>query len=300
MASSPAVHPVPYRRVAVLGLGVMGGSLLRDLGDAGTAELRGWSPEPAEGEAAAAAVDGLVAEPSWEAAVEGAELVVLAVPLSATVELLPRVASGAPGAHLTDVASLKTPVQGAARRADLADRWVGSHPMAGSEGRGFDASRAGLYRGARVWTVADPEAEEPARRVARLWRSVGAEPEGVAAAEHDRLMALASHLPQLTATALASVLLDAGVAPTELGPGGRDMTRLAASSTTMWRDLLAQAPPELPAGLRALSRALAEISGALDSGAVDEVAARMERTARWKDGSSSVSLPAPDGAEATP
>jgi prephenate dehydrogenase len=278
----------------------MGGSLLRDLGARGTAELRGWSPEPAERKAAAAAVDGLVAEPSWEAAVEGAELVVLAVPLSTTVELLPRVASRVSDAHLTDVASLKAPVQVAARRADLADRWVGSHPMAGSEGRGFDASRAGLYQAARVWTVAAPQAGAAARGVARLWRSVGAEPEDVAAEEHDRLMALASHLPQLTANALASVLLEAGVAATELGPGGADMTRLAGSSTRMWRDLLAQAPPELPAALRALSRALAEISGSLHSGAVDEVVARMERTARWKDGSSPVSPPPSGSAGAAP
>jgi prephenate dehydrogenase len=168
--------------------------------------------------------------------------------------------------------------------------------MAGSEGRGFDASRAGLYRGARVWTVADPEAEGVVSRIARLWRSVGAEPEEVVAEVHDRLMALASHLPQLTANALASVLLEAGVASSELGPGGRDMTRLAASSTRMWRDLLNQAPPELPAGLRALSRALAGISEALDSGAVDEVAALMERTARWRHGPAARPVPAEEAA----
>ena len=191
---------------------------------------------------------------------------------------------GRPGALLSDVASLKEPVERAARAAGLEDRWVGSHPMAGSEGSGFDAGRADLYDGARVWLVADDAAGAARDRVAALWEAVGGRPAPTGAAEHDRLMALASHLPQLTANGLARVLDDAGVTRDALGPGGRDMTRLAASAPGMWTDLLAEAPAELPEALEALASELRAMADEVRAGRMDSVAERMERTGRWSLG----------------
>lgn len=288
MSSDPTEPEAPLGRVAVLGLGVMGGSLCRALTDTGLAErVTGWSPEATERDAAvtARAVDFAAAE--WRAAVQDADLVVLAVPLDAATRMLPEVAAVARGATLTDVASLKGPVADAAVRAGVESRWVGSHPMAGSEQRGFWASRSDLYQDARVWLCraahGDPiPPDASAARVTAMWRGVGAEPAWLSAPEHDRLMAVASHLPQLVSNTLALVMEDAGLSPDQLGPGGLDVTRLAASSPEMWRDLLVHADPALVAGLRDLARTAERLATHVDDGDVEAIERLMRRTRAWR------------------
>ena len=275
-----------FQHVAVLGLGVMGGSFVRALADLDTPpRISAWSPDPADREAVVSA--GVVpdAPTTWEEAVTNADLVLLAAPLTATCELLGRVARQAPSdSVVTDVASLKQPVSRAAIKAGLIDRWVGGHPMAGGEGSGFAASRADLYRGARVWLVADEIAANAARRVGALWQKLGAEPAPIDPESHDRLMALVSHLPQLAATSLASVLADFGISPRDLGPGGHDMTRLAGSSSEMWRDLLSHAPPDLAQALRALAATTTELADWVDGARLDDLTAEMDRTRTWREG----------------
>lgn len=262
----------------------MGGSLARALSALGGvgASVVGWSPR--EEERAAALEAGAVgsAPRRWEAAVEGADLVVVAAPLGATCRLVRELAEvTAPATTLTDVASLKVPVAVAAAEAGVEGRWVGSHPMTGSEESGFAASRADLYEGARVWTVAAPAASDRAAALEAFWRSVGALPAAIDPEEHDRLMALVSHLPQLVANALVSVLADGGVSPERLGPGGADMTRLAASGSAMWRDILEHASPELVAGLRALAAVSDQIAGRLEEGDLDSIEKLMNATRAW-------------------
>jgi prephenate dehydrogenase len=273
-----------FERIAVLGLGVMGGSLARALSELERApRVSGWSPSSEERRAARAAGAVADAPDSWSAAVAEAELVVLAAPLSASCDLVAEVARVAPrDATLSDVASLKAPLARAAARASALDRWVGAHPMAGSADSGFGASRADLYRGARVWTCAAPEAAARERRVHALWRSLGADPRAIDPDEHDRLMAVASHLPQLAANALATVLESAGIEPGQLGPGGRDMTRLASSSPEIWHDLLEHASPELIRELRALSAETERLAELLERGDLDAVTALMKRTRAWR------------------
>jgi len=273
----------PFERVAVLGLGAMGGSLARALSvlEPGV-RVVGWSPREEE-RRAALDVGAVAAAPSdWQEAVAEADLVVLAAPLSASCDLFAGVAEAtSSGATLSDVASLKAPVARAATSAGAEARWVGSHPMTGSEESGFAASRADLYEGARVWTVAHPAAEDRVPRVQSLWRALRARPESIDADEHDRLMALASHLPQLTSNALAAVLREGGVLPTRLGPGGADMTRLAASGSAMWRDIFEHASPELVAGLRALAREAAKVADLVEAGDLDGVEELMNATRAW-------------------
>lgn len=264
----------------------MGGSLARALSALERAPyLSGWSPDPEERRAARSAGAVATAPKAWSAAVAEADLVVLAAPLAASCDLLAEVARATPrDTTLSDVASLKAPLARVAGRAGVRDRWVGAHPMAGSAESGFAASRADLYRGARVWTCAAPEAAARERRVHALWRSVGAEPRAIDAGAHDRLVAVASHLPQLAANALASVLEASGIEPDQLGPGGRDMTRLAASSPEIWHDLLEHASPELLRELRALSTETARLAELLERGEVDAVTALMARTRAWRRG----------------
>ncbi len=261
----------------------MGGSLARALAELEHApRLSGWSPDGEERDAALAAGAVSAAPSAWREAVADADLVVLAAPLQACCELLGSVARVTEDhVTLTDVASLKGPLASVAAGARMEHRWVGSHPMAGSERSGFDAARADLYRGARVWTVASASAADRATRVHALWKALDARPAAIDATEHDRLMARASHLPQLVSNALASVLAEVGVGPEQLGPGGRDTTRLAGSDPGLWRDLFAHASPELADGLRAVAARAERLAGLLDGGDLDALEDLMKSTRAW-------------------
>jgi prephenate dehydrogenase len=275
-----------FERVAILGMGLMGGSLARALaGLPAPPRVVGWSPLAGEREAALAA--GAVAEApaGAEQAVAASDLVVLATPLEAACRLVDTLAGAmAERAFLTDVASLKRPVLDAVRAAGLDARWVGAHPMCGSEASGFSASRADLYAGARVWLVADGAGDEAVERVAGFWRALGADPVRADADGHDHLMVLASHLPQLSANALARLLADAHVSPAVLGPGGRDMTRLAGSSPDVWRDLLAHAPSSLPGALRDLAGRLETVADMVEQGELEGLERWMAGTRAWRTG----------------
>lgn len=276
----------PLGRVAILGLGLMGGSLARGLSELGLARrVTGWSLRSTERDAALTAGAVTLAAADWREAVSDADLVILAVPLGPAVELLEELGDAAPpSATLTDVVSLKAPLEVAAGRAGVEDRWVGSHPMVGGEASGFWASRADLYEGATVWVAGGEAFEEHLQRVDRLWRGLGAVPRRMDAGAHDRSMALASHLPQLASNALAAVLAEKGVSPSDLGPGGRDMTRLSVSRPEMWLDLLAESSPELVDGLRALGREAERVAGLVETRDLSGIAELMRATAAWKEG----------------
>jgi prephenate dehydrogenase len=283
MSSRPTRVEQPFSSVGVLGLGAMGGSLARALSALPEPpRVTGWSPQESERTAALEAGAVVAAPERWEDAVADAELVVLAAPLEASRRLVAELAGTTTAeTTLSDVASLKAPLARAATDAGVEARWVGSHPMAGTAESGFQASRPGLYVGATVWTVAHPSAEERVPPLHTLWRALGARPAAIDAESHDRLMALASHLPQLVANALASVLDEHGVKPDRLGPGGRDMTRLAASGSELWRDILGHASAELTGGLRELAASVERIAGLLERGDLDEVERLMTATRGW-------------------
>lgn len=261
----------------------MGGSLVRALSALDDApEVVGWSPAPEERAAALEAGAVSAAPEDWREAASCADLVVVAAPLGASCDLVAKLAAEtSSGTLLSDVASLKAPVARAAETAGVEDRWVGSHPMAGSEASGFGASRADLYSGARVWTVAHPAAAFRLPRMHSLWSALGARPEAIDAAEHDHLMALVSHLPQLASNVLADVLADRHVSPDRLGPGGADMTRLAASSPGLWRDILEHASPDLVRGLRELARTSTRVADLLEHRQLDGIEELMNATRRW-------------------
>lgn len=270
--------------VAVVGLGLMGGSLaraLRDLPDPPV--VLGVDPDPVAGAQAldAGAVQSF--DPDGSALLGDAQVVVYAAPPGVVPDLL---ATHRPhlgrDALLTDVSSLKGPVQRAAAEVALGGRFVGAHPMAGGEGRGFTASRSTLYRGARVWLTAGEEVAPGYRdRAESFWSALGGDPRWIDAEEHDRRMAWVSHLPQLVANALAGALDAAGFLPGDLGPGGRDMTRLAASSPELWRELLPHSAAVTGTGLTSVSRALNVLADLLARREVDRIAEFMERTREW-------------------
>ncbi len=269
--------------VAVVGLGLMGGSLCRALkSTTNPPRIIGFDVNPVEGASAlqAAAIDQY--EPDG-AGMEAADTVVYAAPLGATLSLLKEQAGSSESqALLTDMVSLKEPVLKAAAAAGLAHRFVGAHPICGGERSGFGAGSSELFEGSTVWLSSRDEAPADIRvRAERFWSAVGGVPRWIDAVEHDRRMSWVSHLPQLVANALAGALDAAGCTRDELGPGGHDMTRLAGSNPEIWRDLLEAAAPTTGTGLTSVSNALNVLADLLARREIDRIAEFMERTRAW-------------------
>jgi prephenate dehydrogenase len=228
--------------LAVIGLGAIGGSLAWQSRLAGVRRVIGYSPQPAEGLQAlkAAAVTELADSPSRAAT--GAELVVLAVPPQATLDLLEQIGSTLdPGALLTDVCSVKAPIIRQAVQAGLGDRFAGSHPLAGTHESGFGSASPDRLRGCVVYVCESgaPQGHRAAGMVAGFWEGVlEASPVLIDSEAHDRQLAWTSHLPQAVAYALAKLLGDRGLGGVSFGPGARGTLRLAASNPEMWVDIL--------------------------------------------------------------
>jgi prephenate dehydrogenase len=241
--------------VAIVGLGLIGGSLARALTRAGY-HVVGIDRARVRRRAARA---GAVAQTagSVEAAAR-MDVVVLAAPPEANLRLLRRLARVArPGLVVTDVGSVKRPIAEEAARLGL-ESFVGGHPMAGNEGTGFPASRPDLFRG-RPWVISPSRDPRAARRVRALVRAAGARPVEVEPAAHDRAVAFLSHLPQVVARALAAAArgdVQAGRRLSLAGPGFQDMTRLARSPRRLWREILAQNEAEVARALGTFLRVL--------------------------------------------
>lgn len=268
------------RSAAVLGLGLIGGSVARDLHASGVS-VRGWDADRATVDEAVR--QGIVRPIGPELReLADVDLLIIAVPVSAARELLPVVAARSGTAIVTDVGSTKRSMHAAAAAAGLGTRFVGSHPLAGAERSGWSASRSGMFEGARVFITPVAPAEDPAvQRVMGLWRSMGARPELTSPAEHDRLMAWASHAPQAISTTLALALADAGVSRAELGPGGLGATRLAASSPEVWADILADNSDEVTRALRSLASQLDGLASAVERADVAELRQVLGKARSW-------------------
>ena len=242
--------------VAIVGLGLVGGSLARALTRAGYQVLGVDRPVVLRRALAARAV--ALGRSLGDAASE-ADVVVLAAPPDANLRLLRDLARRpTPLPVVTDVGSVKGAIAAEARRLGL-DRFVGGHPMAGSERSGFAASSAGLFRG-RPW-ILTPSGSRPeaVRAVRALIRAAGARALVMTPGEHDRAAAFLSHTPQVASWALLGAALADPVARRHLrmaGPGFHDMTRLAASPRRLWREILAQNRGEVVRALGRLARAL--------------------------------------------
>lgn len=272
-----------FDRVGIVGLGLMGGSLARALKSLNAPpHVAGFSLDPEDGELAQAS--GVVDEvtSSVEDLVAQRDLVVYATPLGATLELIRSHAADWGDAAVTDVVSLKVPLVNLMAELSESRRYAGSHPMAGGEGSGFQASSVTLFSEARIWLVRGEGATRAADGVEQMWRSLGSTPLWTEAAEHDTRMAWVSHLPQLVANALASALATAGYAPADLGPGGADMIRLAASSPDMWVDLFGVSAPLVGKALSDLGVDLGRLGEALAEGDMAPIAELMALTRTWK------------------
>ena len=258
-------------RIAVLGVGLIGGSIAlaaRERLD-GT-EVAGWDPAP-EALAAARARGALDAEAGSAAeAVAGAEAVFACAPVGALPGLVAEaLAAAGPDCVVTDVGSTKRALAG----ATLDERFVGGHPVAGSEGTGAEHARGDLFDGA-AWYLTPGERSSGLlyERLHRTVSAFGARPIAIDAETHDRVLAAVSHLPHVLANVLVSqaarLLREEGEALPRVGPSFRDATRVAGANPRVWGDIYAANAEAIAAEIDATVAGLEEVAALLRAGDV--------------------------------
>jgi prephenate dehydrogenase len=220
------------------------------------------------------------------AGAESAEVVIVALPVDATVSFVARAGERLASARLVmDLASTKRSIVAAAEGAGLGPRYVGAHPLTGSHRSGWGASRASLFDGARVFLCPTRSTTPEALRLAEsFWCTLRAGVEVLDAEEHDVQMAWRSHLPHLLSSALAVTLRDAGVRRSALGPGGRDVTRLAGGATSMWSAIVEDNAPAIVQALAAYEEHLRAFRDALARGDVGTTRDILAAGNAWFDG----------------
>jgi prephenate dehydrogenase len=275
-----------FKSATVVGLGLIGGSIARDLAAKGV-RVRGYDADRARLDAAVR--DGIVSDPldiDFDGA--DADVIILAVPVDQAPTMLRRLARVARSARLvTDVGSTKTSIVAEARVLGLDACFVGSHPMAGDHRSGWGASRQGLFVDALVYLCPTSSTRTPVVEVAKhFWQWLGATPCLMDADAHDRHVAWTSHLPHLVSMALGLALARAGIEREALGPGGRDTTRLAGSSPEMWTAIAADNRDAIDEALACAEHEVASFRTALRSGDIALMRERFAAAQAWFDGRS--------------
>lgn len=255
------------RQITIVGTGLIGGSFALASRQAGfSGRVIGCDREPVLEQAGKrGAIDAGFSDPA-EAA-RDADVILLATPVGAIIDLIERIGPTAPPhSLLTDVGSTKAEIAARARAVfgqQAGQRFLPGHPMAGREQGGIENADAGLFRGA-VWaTTPLGEISTVAKEFLELVSSTGARVLSLEVERHDRLCAWLSHLPQMVATALAASLVEEfGADPQALelaGPALREMTRTAASPYGMWRDIALTNRGNLQEALLQLEQRLAHL-----------------------------------------
>jgi prephenate dehydrogenase len=257
-----------FKRISIIGLGLIGGSWALALKKLGYAAHRvGYDAPDVAGEAIES---GAIHEATQDAdmAVRDADLVILATPVGKILDLLTQLKSSAPShALITDVGSTKQRIIERARELPAGGPlFLGGHPLAGKERSGFEHSDADLFRNACYAIVPSSSQimEDPRTKAfVSLVESIGAEPYIMDAASHDLAVAYLSHMPQLLSTGLAGMMAEIANQkdlPLELaGSGFRDLTRLAESPYSMWRDICLTNTENIQAALDAMIQKLDRI-----------------------------------------
>jgi len=242
--------------LGIAGVGLIGGSIALRARERGI-KVIGLDAQPGN----AGLVDRYV--DSLEALADASATIVIALPLDATLEAIDVLRRAAhPKLRLVlDVTSVKVPV---VERSGGWDIFIATHPIAGAEGSGPRAARSDLFVD-RVWTYvpADPARDAAVRSFINM---MGARPLAIDPAEHDRSLALTSHLPQVVVAALAALLHDRDPSPELAGPGLASTLRLAGSSWELWEPILAANASSLAPALRELGERLTTVAGELEAG----------------------------------
>jgi prephenate dehydrogenase len=268
-------------KVAILGVGLIGGSIGMAARGRGGAQVLGYDPDPRVLQAALSlgAIDAGAADAP--AAVRGADVVFLAGPVGALQELAGVALEHAPSdCVISDVGSTKRVLADAGSD----ERFIGGHPLAGAETAGVEHAREDLFDGA-TWYLTPARGSTAGvlyERLHRLLTSFGARPTAIDPDTHDRLMACVSHLPHVLANLLvaqASALVGSEGSPRlpAVGPSFRDATRVAGANSAIWTDIYISNSDALIAGIDELAARLSEVRAALTGGDAAAVTAWNQR-----------------------
>lgn len=275
-----------FRQMTIIGVGLIGGSLARaarERGLVGRFVGAGRRVENLEKALELGVVDQI--ETDHLKAVRGSDIVVLGTPIQASVNvarsILPVMEEGA---ILTDVGSVKGPFVRAVEEMDLGSvRFVGGHPIAGTEKSGVEASFATLYENHRtILTPTEKSAPEAVDALRALWEGVGAHVDILEPEKHDRILADISHMPHLVAYALVNTALSGGGITYAAG-GFRDFTRIASSNPEMWRQISLDNREALLASLSGFEESLSELRSAVERGDGDALDEAFQRAKEGRD-----------------
>jgi len=267
-------------KVAILGVGLIGGSIGLAARTRVGAEVCGYDPD-ARVRSRALALGALDSEADdLASAVADAEVVFAAAPVGALAQTVKLALQAAPArCVVTDVGSTKRLLADAASD----ERFIGGHPLAGAETAGVENARADLFDGA-AWYLTPAKGSTSGvlyERLYSLLRGFGARPVAIEAGAHDRLMAYVSHLPHVLANLLVTQTSGLLGEPSErmpmVGPSFRDATRVAGANTAIWTDIYMSNSDALVAGIDELLVRLQEVRGWLDSGDAQAIGEWNER-----------------------
>lgn len=268
--------------LGIAGVGLIGGSIALRAHAAG-ATVIGYDRDPDAllAASAAGALDGTA--PDLETLAERCAVVAIALPVDATIEAVSMTPALARAELVFDVASVKAPV---VKAAIGLPRFVASHPLAGRELGGFGAADAALFEG-RTWAIVPALDPVIQARLEKFVTAMGARPLILSAADHDRLVAISSHLPQLLSVVLGARLAAAGDADGRVydlcGPGMQSMLRLAHSDAALWAPIAQANATALADALEAVAAALQTAAGELRAGKLDGLLAAFEGAHRAVD-----------------
>jgi prephenate dehydrogenase len=256
--------------VAILGPGLLGGSLALALRERSLARVSVWARRQTAIEEARArnCCDEASTDPA--SVVSRADVVVFATPIGAMPQLAREIAPHLkPGALVTDVGSVKLGICGelGVILSETAADFVGSHPMAGSEQTGLASARPDLFDASVCIVTPDERTKQSVvQRTAEFWRAVGCRVRVLPPAEHDAIVASVSHLPHLLAAALVNSIAASTPAAFDFcGPGFRDTTRVASGPPAMWTEILAENRDAVRLSLDALIEKLRALSTLLSA-----------------------------------
>jgi prephenate dehydrogenase len=272
-----------FKNIGIVGLGLIGGSIALGL-------RKQWPGVRLAAVDSVPVVEAALQRRTVDAAsqrldaIAGADLIILAAPVSQNLALLERLPSVVTGAAvITDTGSTKRGIVAAANALPERLTFVGGHPLGGAATGGLEHARADLFVD-RPWIFTPPDGQAPAavERLVALARVLGSMPHVMDADAHDRLLAFVSHLPQMAATALMDVVGEAvGAEALRLsGRGLADTTRLASSPSRIWQDIAASNADQIAPALDIFIARLQDLKNDLTDG--QRLGAAFERAARWR------------------
>ena len=269
------------RKLTILGPGLLGGSIglaARHRKMAGKVAVWARRQEAADEAYKLGAADEATTD--LFRATDGAELIVLAVPIGVMPALAKQIP---PGCVVTDVGSVKYTIVNTL--SHVLPKFVGSHPMAGSEQAGIEAARRELFDNTVCIVTPREDTDKTALNlVFDFWKSLGCQVRTLAPQEHDEIVARISHLPHLVAAAVVNVVCSDGAQPLNfVGPGFKDFTRIASGPFEMWTEICLENRTEIGQALDELIEELGHVRAALENADAVELRTMLKRAKHFRD-----------------